>query len=332
MSVLTEQDRQDYVDLCVFLGSFKELVQGSGGNISVKSESELMIKSSGRTLPQTTASSGYVICDIKALYTCKENAEENVTRTVLENSGGDMGASPSMEVFFHLLPSKWVVHLHPVNLLIDLCQTDWKTPFEDLNPSALLVPYKIPGLELSNAIINMYNGQRVLLLQNHGIILCGDTIQEILTQLDLFYTKTHYRFLDLFRFQKYVRSITQQPTVLLSCQNIRFIHERFFMPITPDIALFLKQYPLVQETSEPLEILFDKYRKLHNTLPSVICTPHAIYILGKSYSQCKNIEEILDSYLTILRKSNPNTIHFFTDVSLIKLQTSEKEIHRMNTV
>ena len=332
MTELTEQDKQDYVDLCIFLGSFKELIQGSGGNISVKSESELMIKSSGRVLAQTTSTAGYVICDKGALHTCKDAAEENVNHTVLESRGGDKGASPSMEVFFHLLPSKWVVHLHPVHLLVHLCQTDWKTPFEGYDPPALFVPYKTPGIELSNAILNVYVNQRVLLLQNHGIILCGDTIQEILTLLDMLYVKTHDSFLDLFRFQTYVRGVMEQPLVLKPCEHIQSMYERFFMPITPDITLFLKQYPLAQETNEPLEVLFDKYTKLLNITPSVIRTMHCIYVLGKSYSQCIHIEEILESYLTILQKSNPNTVHFFTEDALTKLQTSEKEIHRMNIV
>jgi hypothetical protein len=104
------------------------------------------------------------------------------------------------------------------------------------------------------------------------------------------------------------------------------------MQMTPDISLFLKQYPLAQETNEPLEELFDKYTELLNTSPSVIRTMRAIYVLGKSYSQCINIEEILESYLTILRKSNPNTVHFFTAAALTQLQTSEKEIQRMNIV
>jgi ribulose-5-phosphate 4-epimerase/fuculose-1-phosphate aldolase len=332
MTILTEQDRREYVDLCVFLGSFKELIQGSGGNISVKSESELMIKSSGRVLAQTTATTGYVVCDKAALHICKEANQENVKHTVLEDSGGDKESSPSMEVFFHLLPSKWVVHLHPVQLLAHLCQTDWRTPFEGLDPPALFVPYKTPGLEVSTVILNLYAGQRILLLQNHGIILCGDTIQEILTLLDVFYAKTHDSFLDLFRFQAYMRGITGQQLILKPCEHIRSMYERFFMPMTPDISLFLKQYPLAQETNEPLEGLFDKYIKLHSTPPSVIRTMHAIYVVGKSYAQCVNIEEILESYLTILQKSNPNTVHFFTGTALTKLQTSEKEMVRMNIV
>jgi ribulose-5-phosphate 4-epimerase/fuculose-1-phosphate aldolase len=332
---LTDQDRQNYVDLCVFLGSFKELIQGSGGNISVKSDSksQLMIKSSGRVLAETTPTSGYVMCDISLLQKAQQANQENVKHTVLSNQGGDVNGLPSMEVFFHLLPSKWVVHLHPVRILSHVCQIDWKTPFDSPNHSSLFVPYKTPGLELSTYILKHYCGQTTILLQNHGLILCGDTIEGIIMLLDSFYKTTHDSFLELFRFQQHVRQTTGQPFLLKPCNHIHSFYERFFMPITPDITLFLKRYPLAQETKESsLEQMFDDYRNLLKTEPSVIRSLHSVYVLGKSYRQCVNIEEILESYIAIMKLSNPNTIHFFESDSVTSLQTSEKEVHRMNIV
>jgi ribulose-5-phosphate 4-epimerase/fuculose-1-phosphate aldolase len=330
---LSEQDRIHYVDICVFLGSFKELIQGSGGNISVKSDTQLMIKSSGRVLAETTQTSGYVICDRHLLQMAQQENQDQVKHTVLSKEGGDKDGTPSMEVFFHLLPSKWVVHLHPVHLLKHLCQVNWKTPFDSLSNSILYVPYKTPGLELSNYILNNYSGQNTLLLQNHGVILCGDTIDNILALLDTFYTNTHDSFRDLFRFQQHVRRTTGQPLLLKPCNHIRSLYERFFMPITPDITLFLKKYPLAQETKDStLEQMFDDYVKLLQTQPSVIRTLHSVYVLGKSYRQCLNTEEVLESYISIIQKSNPNTIHFFESDSIMTLQSSEKEVHRMNIV
>lgn len=330
---ISDQDRIDYVNLCVFLGSFKELIQGSGGNISVKSNTQIMIKSSGRVLAETTQTSGYVICDMPLLQMAQQAKQEDVNHAVLSAQGGDVNGIPSMEVFFHLLPSKWVVHLHPVHLLKHLCQTNWKTPFEALPQSIFYVPYKTPGLELSTYILDNYHGQRILLLQNHGIILCGDTIEDILNHLDTFYTNTHDSFVDLFRFQQHMRQTTGQSLLLKPCNHIRSLYERFFMPITPDITLFLKKYPLAQETKDStLEQMFDDYVKLLQTQPSVIRTLHSVYVLGKNYRQCLNIEEVLESYISIIQKSNPNTIHFFESDSITTLQSSEKEVHRMNIV
>jgi ribulose-5-phosphate 4-epimerase/fuculose-1-phosphate aldolase len=333
MAQLTEQDRQEYIDLCVFLGSFQELIQGSGGNISVKSDQELMIKSSGRVLAETTSTVGYVICDKEQLHIAQKEKQEDVKYSVLAERGGDKGGTPSMEVFFHLLPSKWVVHLHPINLLAHLCQMDWRTPFDGPNHSNLYVPYKTPGPDLSSYILEQYNGQSTILLQNHGLILCADTVDQILDLLDTFYAKTHDRFKDLFRFQGHIRQTTGHPYILKHCYHIHSMYERYFMPITPDITLFLKQYPLAQESREgSLEDMFDDYVKMLKTQPSVIRTPYSVYVLGKTYRQCINIEEVLESYMAILHKSNPNTAHFISSTHIQSLQTSEKEIHRMNIV
>ena len=329
----SDQDRIDYVDLCVFLGSFKELIQGSGGNISVKSDTQLMIKSSGRVLAETTPTTGYVVCDRALLEKSQREKQDNVKHTVLPNEGGDKDGMPSMEVFFHLLPTKWVVHLHPVHLLKHLCQIDWKTPFDSPAHANLHVPYKTPGLELSSYILDKYSGQTTILLQNHGVILCGNTIDDILTLLDTFYTNTHDSFRDLYQFQHHVRRTTGHSLFLKPCNHIQTLYERYFMPITPDITLFLKKYPLAQETKDStLEQMYDDYVKLLQTQPSVIRTLHSVYVLGKSYRQCLNIEEVLESYVTIIKSSNPNTIHFFENDSIMTLQTSEKEVHRMNIV
>jgi rhamnose utilization protein RhaD (predicted bifunctional aldolase and dehydrogenase) len=329
---LTDKDIKEYVDLCIFLGGFQELIQGSGGNISVKSDHELAIKSSGRVLGETTTSSGYVICDKHALQETFEHKQEDVKHTVITECKGDIDGIPSMEVFFHLLPFKWVVHLHPVYLLSELCQTNWRSYFESYN-SSLLIPYKTPGLELSTAIHSLYGGERILFLQNHGIILCGDTIEEILKTLDIFYNKTRDSFYELYQFQSHMREKTGQALVLKHCSHIPTLHERYFMPITPDISLFLKQYPLAKETQgHSLESMFDEYMSAIQTYPTVIRTLHGVYALGKSYSQCGHIEEVLESYLALLRSTNPNTLHYFTANSISSLQTSEKEVYRMNIV
>ena len=111
-------DHQAYVRLCNLFGSSTDLVQGSGGNFSVKTTTHIQIKSSGTLLADTTTTSGFVICSLAKLHELLENDSIQTRDAVV---GGDAQKAPSMEDFFHLIPKKWVIHIHPTFLLGKLC-------------------------------------------------------------------------------------------------------------------------------------------------------------------------------------------------------------------
>jgi rhamnose utilization protein RhaD (predicted bifunctional aldolase and dehydrogenase) len=336
---MSAEDIQSYIRLCRFLGGYKDLVQGSGGNISVKSENKLCIKSSGRLLAETSIDYGYVICDkytLESLYAIKS---EDTKQTVLQ---GEPNGSPSMEVFFHLLPSKWVVHLHPTWLLKYLCQESWSTLTLDDSIAYTFVPYVTPGVALADAVHALPKGFDVYFLQNHGLILCAETVPDILRLLDIVHqhclklsTQTLQvpEYSTMYTFQKKVSELTKSELVLRPCSIMNGLHDRLFLPITPDISLFLKQMPLAQESScESLESHLETYWKQFDTYPAVIKRLNRVYVLGKSVSHCICIEELLAQYLEITRTVDPNTLTMFSTDVLFSLKSSEKEIQRLNIV
>lgn len=333
---MSAEDIQSYIRLCRFLGGYKDLVQGSGGNISVKSDDQICVKSSGRILAETSIDHGYVVCDKKALETLYANRSEDTRQTVLQ---GEPNGSPSMEVFFHLLPSKWVVHLHPTWLLKYLCQTSWTSlSIRDAAYSVTHISYTTPGLPLADAIHALPKGYSVYYLQNHGVILCADTIPEILRLLDLVYqdavpsSKTP-EFSTMYSFLKTASDLFEQDLVLRPTCLVRELHDRLFLPITPDISLFLKQMPLAQETScESLENHLKTYKEHFNTYPAVVKRLNRVYVLGKSVSHCICIEELLAQYLEITKSVDPSQLVMFSSEVLFALKTSEKEVQRLNIV
>jgi rhamnose utilization protein RhaD (predicted bifunctional aldolase and dehydrogenase) len=334
---MSAEDIQSYIRLCRFLGGYKDLVQGSGGNISVKSEDHLCIKSSGRLLAETSNDYGYVVCDRTALETLYTNRSEDTRQTVLR---GEPNGSPSMEVFFHLLPSKWVVHLHPTWLLKYLCQESWSSlSVRDETYSAAYVSYTTPGLLLADAVRSLPNGYSVYYLQNHGVILCAETIPEILRILDLVYqdvvpsSKTTTEFSTMYSFLETTSALFQQELVLRHTTLVRILHDRLFLPITPDISLFLKQMPLAQETTcESLENHLKIYKDTFNTYPAVVKRLDRVYVLGKSVTHCICIEELLAQYLEITISVDPSQLVMFSSEDLFALKTSEKEVQRLNIV
>lgn len=334
---LSETDIQDYIRLCRFLGGYKDLVQGSGGNISVKSKDQLCIKSSGRLLAETSNTYGYVVCDKNALKSLYANRSEDTRQTVLH---GEPNGSPSMEVFFHLLPSKWVVHLHPTWLLKHLCQESWTSlSVRDEDYSVTYVPYTTPGLLLADTIHSLPKGFSVYYLQNHGVILCAETVPEILNLLDLVYqdavpsSKATTEFSTMYSFLTTASDLFQQELVLRPTTLVRVLHDRLFLPITPDSSLFLKQMPLAQETScESLENHLNIYKNNFNTYPAVVKRLDRVYVLGKSVTHCICIEELLAQYLEITKSVDPSQLVMFSSEVLFALKTSEKEVQRLNIV
>lgn len=336
--MISDIEIKEYIDICIHLGSYHELIQGGGGNFSLKDGDEIIIKSSGRVLAETKHDTGYVICSIsKLLEYSKNSGTMDIRSTVLR---GESNGIPSMEVFFHLLPYKWIIHVHPTFFLRYLCQPSWKS-LKSLYKCSY-IPYKTPGKDLGLYILEHYENEQVLFLQNHGIIICGNTIEEVYTILDSLYTENSTlsphtlnsnEFMETYRFKRYIETTTGNTILLKPCRHIKHINDRLFFPITPDIALFLKLVPLVQEDSRTTWVeLFDTHYTKFNTLPSILQLGNTTYICGKSYHQCNNIEEILESYLEIISNTNLSTLKFFDEQHLQKISVSTSEIHRLNIV
>ena len=73
------------------------------------------------------------------------------------------------------------------------------------------------------------------------------------------------------------------------------MHERLFLPITPDIVLFLKRYPLSKEHKrEDILELFSDYWGQLKTIPSVI-KHDRVFLVGNSPTQCRCILQVLES-------------------------------------
>ena len=328
------QDISTYIRFARLIGSYKELVQGSGGNISVKSDEQMCIKSSGRLLAETTLNYGYSICDNQALVEALDQSSEDTGHTV---RGGEANSTPSMEVFFHLLAYKWVVHVHPTFLLTHLCQSSWKTLKSDV--SYLHIPYHKPGIPLAEAIFKTYTDQQVIFLQNHGVIVAAETPEEICGILDSLYRDYHSHrvesmrplgLLQAWQFQTLLETKTGKDLYLKPCHTIHHLNERLFMPITPDCSLFLKHFPLVQEyAAESVEHLLDKYIEHFSTTPNVCRIFGRVFVIGTSMKHAQCIEEILVSYLEICSYTNPNQLVFFEEQSVLDLVNSEKEKHRL---
>lgn len=331
----------EYQHLCQILGSSNTLVQGSGGNVSVKEGDKLLIKASGTRLRDNKTA----LCSLQGLREWMALGPEGQAAERTKAHPFDPFfsyvvpmslARPSMEVFFHMLPFRWVIHLHPTWLLRHLCSASWKD-LELAGHVCAYIPYTTPGEELGRKILETFdpqNPQTVWFLQNHGVILCAETVEEGLAMLDQL-TETYsgalspIQYKELWDLQTEACTLTGRETVLSVCSHLRELHDRYFLPITPDIQLFLRNTPLaIEEPSiNPIEALRIFWAKTE-TLPAVFKLPYCVCILGSSVETCLCTEEILESYLEIVK--GQRELLTFDEAAIHALQTSEAEQYRLS--
>jgi len=168
-------------DLLNLSHSVSKFCVGMEGNVSMKTDLGLIIKSSGSKLSNL-------------------NEEDLVLYNFSGEQLDNFEKKGSMEIGFHafLLQQEninFISHTHPINTLKILC-TDHIDAFANYRlfpdqvvfngKKSCIVPYVKPGNELAEVIkkeINLFlniNNEfpKLILLKNHGIIACGKTIEE----------------------------------------------------------------------------------------------------------------------------------------------------------
>lgn len=191
------QGVKDLIEVSRAYGSKKEYVIAGGGNTSYKDDKHLWIKASGVSL-STIGENGFCVLDRQKLNDIPKQtfSEDSATReeqvkNALMNSrvNPENGLRPSVETSLHNLFSyNFVVHTHMtlVNGLMCSRQAAEKS-LEIFGEKVLYVPYSDPGFVLFKLIseqIAKYNTKfghdpKVVLIQNHGIFVAADTVEEI---------------------------------------------------------------------------------------------------------------------------------------------------------
>ncbi|RIH66049.1 SDR family NAD(P)-dependent oxidoreductase [Mariniphaga sediminis] len=191
------QEIQDLIEVSRYYGQNKSYVIAGGGNTSFKNDQHLWIKASGINLGNISES-GFCVLDRAKLnaipnqqFSTDTVQREEEVKNALLNSRVDPGSGlrPSVETSLHNLFSyKFVVHTHStlVNGLMCSNQAEQKT-LEIFGEEVLYVPYSDPGYILFKIIadkIDEYNQKfhrdpQIVLIQNHGIFVAANTVDEI---------------------------------------------------------------------------------------------------------------------------------------------------------
>lgn len=162
-------------------GSNPLMVQGAGGNTSIKEDGVMWIKASGTQLSEAMDKDIFVPVDLTTMIgetaAHPERADEP-QRYLLQADG----LKPSIETCLHAaFPKRVVLHVHCVNTIALAIRTD---TVDELSKRLTAfnwahVDYAKPGAQLAKLVRKALNDTvEVIILGNHGLLVAGDTVEE----------------------------------------------------------------------------------------------------------------------------------------------------------
>lgn len=161
------------------IGADPLLIQGAGGNTSVKQRAVMWIKASGTLLAEAGTRAIFVPVDLPAMRASLAAAEARADRPAeFALPGGTL--RPSIETSLHaVLPQRVVIHVHCVATIALAIRTDAREVLADRLAGFdwAFVPYARPGARLA-ALVAAARGPDtdVIVLGNHGLIVAAETV------------------------------------------------------------------------------------------------------------------------------------------------------------
>lgn len=200
---------RDLIAISKAVGGDPALVQGGGGNTSVKTaDGEFMyIKASGTALKDMSETAGWRRLRIGAVHEILSDPalpalgpaarEAEVGRRLLEccEDACTVDARPSVESHLHAALGRCVVHLHPTVVSAYVCARNGRAEveklFADEDRPPLWVPYADPGYMLARSVARLtasYTARHgalpsVLFLGKHGVLVTARTAPAVLRLL-----------------------------------------------------------------------------------------------------------------------------------------------------
>ncbi len=183
---MTPADLQALNVLSEKIGTDPSLVQGAGGNTSIKIDDLMWIKASGTWLSQALEREIMVPVDMARLLQAVhdgDSAADKAQQFVPAQKNPD-NLRPSIETTLHaVMPQRIVVHVHCVETIALAVREDAAQRLDrDFGDGVdlTLVPYARPGLPLSREMLKRKSAtSNVIVLGNHGLVVAADTLEQV---------------------------------------------------------------------------------------------------------------------------------------------------------
>lgn len=310
------------------VGERFDLVQAGGGNSSVKINGLMYIKASGCHMSNINEHIGYVLIDNNRLTAdMRDGINNNLPSYNVIGNGRS-----SIETTMHAILKKYTIHLHPVQLNRILVSSNATDVIQRVYPTGKIVKYYTPGIMLCNEISKTYNGENVIFLLNHGIIITSDAFDELSCILDDVCCKfERFQRLDLSRY-KFTNVISERIRDTFAINNVSYLCEDLLI----NDYLINKKHVFDYEVTFPDRVVYcgmgilynidkiQEYKQKYNEPPKIIITDNRLYINNTTLSKCRETEEVLKANLMILDSDYNKTYLPDTEVCFLNNWESEK--------
>ena len=179
---------KNLIAISKYIGKNLDLVQGAGGNTSVKDGRVLWVKASGLCLKDAGSRDIFVPVDYSSL--TLELARSDVETITLETLPicESSKLRPSIETLLHaIMPHRYVIHVHSVNTIANAVLQNGSDKLSQLLAGVnwAWVDYVRPGVPLARAFqMVMHSDLNVVVLANHGLVLGGESTDQVLDLLN----------------------------------------------------------------------------------------------------------------------------------------------------
>ena len=309
----------DLISISQYAGDRADYTQGGGGNTSVKNAEKgvMLIKASGYRLVDINETTAFVAVDKNKIYDYYNSVDLSVEKDYEKESAeiskssivpleGIATLRPSVEVGFHAILKKYVIHTHSVYANLLTCSMEGEELaaklFKDKDFGFIFLPYINPGFELTLAMKNKIDEYvketgkypEVIFMKNHGLVVTGDYIDRVkAVNTDVNETIRNY-----FGLADDFRSVTLVPT------------ETGFKSNTKIVTDFVKDNKLDKAVLDETPLYPDQLVYLNNILghsPNTLVVDGGNVYYNTDKKQATTLEETLAAYLfvvTTVKKAN----------------------------
>jgi NAD(P)-dependent dehydrogenase (short-subunit alcohol dehydrogenase family)/rhamnose utilization protein RhaD (predicted bifunctional aldolase and dehydrogenase) len=310
-----EKKLSDLIEISRYYGNKKDYVIAGGGNTSLKNDTDIWVKASGTSLADISRD-GFAVLDraiLKEIYT-KKYSNESIAREAEVKADlcracrPGVVVRPSVETSLHeLISYAFVVHTHPTLVNAITCAKKAEETICSLfGDAALFIPYTDPGYVLFTTIREQLitwrsshnDDPKMIFLENHGVFVAADTIDEIKILYGSIESEIRERIrqfpmpgnvdipTDIVRVLPAMRMIFSQDNIKLARIRNDMLIKHFLsgpdefdlvsLPFTPDQIVYCKARVVYLEQDDPETIIsacrqkVEVYRKTFGYMPKMV--------------------------------------------------------------
>lgn len=323
----------DLITISQYAGTRVDYTQGGGGNTSVKDGDVMYIKASGFKLKDIDEVTAYVPMDlnkIKDFFSSVdltdgkdyEALNKQVTAEATLKFEGLAPLRPSVEVGFHSVLKKYVIHTHSIYANLLTCAVKGKEIAEKIYANVdfgyIFMPYIDPGFTLSvkmKEAVDEYTATsgkypEVIFMQNHGLVVSGDDIERVKEVNE----KVNNLIVEYFGLKDEYREVT-----LVS------VGEGEFRSETPLVMGFVKENALTKDMLDEYPLYPDQLVYLNNLIafnPEKLQAKDGTVYYKTNEKEAVTLEETLFAYLFVITTLKAKGIEIST--------MSEKDVYFIN--